>query len=271
MIYHYTDLNAATSIANNAQMWLTDYRFLNDKEEFKQGFEVLLEALGSYQDNSGKYNPEFFYTLSRAIEFIRGDNFSNFEGNNIFVSSFSKTPDLLSQWRSYGMYCLELDADFFRDEGVSVLECIYLHDRREALDKANEIICNEFMPVLFDTWKENRPYLIDMVLSSLLEIHALSFKHAAFADEDEVRFVLSCAPDDEKIKFRVKGQLLIPYVSFDFDPELLKTIIVGPVDNQELAYESLSMFARKVKRKVQESNIEYDLVIEKSEIPFRSI
>ncbi|EFC3517493.1 hypothetical protein CTR34_004588, partial [Escherichia coli] len=69
MIYHYTDLNAATSIANNAQMWLTDYRFLNDKEEFKeefkQGFEVLLEALESYQDNSGKYNPEFFYTLSR--------------------------------------------------------------------------------------------------------------------------------------------------------------------------------------------------------------
>ncbi|CTT28260.1 Permease%2C cytosine/purine%2C uracil%2C thiamine%2C allantoin family [Escherichia coli] len=47
MIYHYTDLNAATSIANNAQMWLTDYRFLNDKEEFKQGFEVLLEALGN--------------------------------------------------------------------------------------------------------------------------------------------------------------------------------------------------------------------------------
>lgn len=59
MIYHYTDLNAATSIANNAQMWLTDYRFLNDKEEFKQGFEVLLETLESYQDNSGKYNPEF--------------------------------------------------------------------------------------------------------------------------------------------------------------------------------------------------------------------
>ncbi|MGC9770519.1 hypothetical protein P4I21_24435, partial [Escherichia coli] len=47
MIYHYTDLNAATSIANNAQMWLADYRFLNDKEEFKQGFEVLLEALGN--------------------------------------------------------------------------------------------------------------------------------------------------------------------------------------------------------------------------------
>ncbi len=67
MIYHYTDLNAATSIANNAQMWLTDYRFLNDKEEFKQGFEVLLEALESYQDNSGKYNPEFFGNDSNLL------------------------------------------------------------------------------------------------------------------------------------------------------------------------------------------------------------
>ncbi|WP_370606101.1 MULTISPECIES: hypothetical protein [Citrobacter] len=271
MIYHYTDLNAAISIANNAQMWLTDYRFLNDKKEFNEGFDVLLEALEAYHDYSGKYCPEFLDTLSRAVEFIRDDNFSNLERNNIFVSSFSKTPDLLSQWRSYGMYCLELDADFFRDDEVSVLECVYLHDRREALDKADLIICDEFIPVLFDIWKENRPYLIDLKLSSLLEIHALSFKHAAFVDEDEVRFVLSCAPDDARIKFRGKGQLLIPYVSFDFDPELLKTITIGPVDNQDLAYESLSMFARKIKRKVQESNIEYDLVIEKSEVPFRSI
>ena len=34
MIYHYTDLYAAKSITENAEVWLTDYRYLNDKEEF---------------------------------------------------------------------------------------------------------------------------------------------------------------------------------------------------------------------------------------------
>ena len=45
MIYHYTDLNAAKSITENAEVWLTDYRYLNDKEEFFKGHEVLLDAL----------------------------------------------------------------------------------------------------------------------------------------------------------------------------------------------------------------------------------
>jgi uncharacterized Fe-S radical SAM superfamily protein PflX len=36
MIYHYTDLYAAKSITENAEVWLTDYRYLNDKENFER-------------------------------------------------------------------------------------------------------------------------------------------------------------------------------------------------------------------------------------------
>ncbi|EOU3080276.1 hypothetical protein ACNVFV_004566, partial [Yersinia enterocolitica] len=98
-------------------------------------------------------------------------------------------------------------------------------------------------------------------------------KHEAFFDEDEMRFVISCPDNDRRINFRVKGQLLIPYIPVKFDPQILKSITIGPIDNQELALDSLAMFTTKIARKVQleEGNIEYDLSVENSDIPYRSI
>lgn len=272
MIYHYTDLNAAKSIAENAQVWLTDYRYLNDKEEFSRGYEVLLDALDFYKDLEGKYPDEFMDEIAKAIAFIRTDTFQSVERNKIFVSSFSLIPDLLGQWRNYGMYCLAMDEDFFRDDEIEVLNCHYLQDYADALEYATLLIEESIFPILIDAW-EKRPFFLCAELSSLIDIYALSFKHEAFSEENEIRFVLSCSPDDERISFRVRGNLLIPYIQFAFDPLLLKSITVGPIDNQELAVDSLTMFTTKFSREIQESsdNFEYFLDAECSDIPFRNI
>jgi len=50
LIYHYTDLNAAISIARHSKLWLTDTRFLNDKEEFSLGLEYLIETLTMFNE-----------------------------------------------------------------------------------------------------------------------------------------------------------------------------------------------------------------------------
>ncbi|HIE7356293.1 TPA: hypothetical protein ACXPD2_005573 [Klebsiella pneumoniae] len=88
MIYHYTDLYAAKSITENAEVWLTDYRYLNDKEEFLKGHEVLLDALVEYQDDKGKYPKDFIDDIANAVAFIRKNSFQELGRNNIFVSSF---------------------------------------------------------------------------------------------------------------------------------------------------------------------------------------
>lgn len=272
MIYHYTDLNAAKSITENAQVWLTDYRFLNDKEEFTNGYEVLLDALDEYHDYSGKYPKDFIDDMTKAVGFIRGSGFQALERNNIFVSSFSRTPDLLNQWRSYGMYCLELNEFFFRDDEVVVLDCHYLQHEGDALDYANGLINDYIFPELVEVWSKNKS-LVSLELSSLIDIYALSFKHQAFYDENEIRFVISCSPDDKRINFRVRGNLLIPYIPLAFEPQLLKSITVGPIDNQELACASLTTFSENISRKVKQGqgDIEYWLVVENSEIPYRNI
>lgn len=272
MIYHYTDLNAAKSITEKAEVWLTDYRYLNDKEEFTKGYEVLLDALDEYHDDEGIYPNKFIDDIASAVVFIRESSFQALERNNIFVASFSHIPDLLNQWRSYGMYCLELDEDFFRDDNVVVLDCHYLQHESDAMDYARVLIDNYILPEIVKIWREDKS-LVSLELSSLIDIYALSFKHAAFYDEHEIRFVVSCLPDDERITFRVRSNILIPYIPLTFDPQLLKGITVGPIENQELALDSLTMFANKVSRKLQrdEGNIEYNLIVEGSDIPYRYI
>lgn len=271
-MYHYTDLNAAKSITENAQVWLTDYRFLNDKEEFSKGYDVLLDALDDYHDYKGHYPNEFIDDIGKAVEFIRGEGFQALDRNNIFVSSFSRIPDLLGQWRSYGMYCLELDEYSFRDDKVMVLDCHYLHHQNDARDYARSLINDYIFPVLVEVWSKDKS-AVSLELISLIDIYALSFKHLAFDDESEIRFVISCAPDDERINFRVRGNLLIPYISLAFEPRLLKSITVGPIDNQELACDSMAMFAGKVSSKVKQNHgdDDYKLVVEKSSIPYRNI
>ncbi|HII3422310.1 TPA: hypothetical protein ACY3LS_005501 [Klebsiella pneumoniae] len=272
MIYHYTDLYAAKSITENAEVWLTDYRYLNDKEEFLKGHEVLLDALVEYQDDKGKYPKDFIDDIANAVAFIRKNSFQELGRNNIFVSSFSRIPDLLNQWRSYGMYCLELDEDFFSDEEVVVLDCHYLQNEGDAIEYAYGLIDAYILPVLVKMWDGNKS-LVTLELSSLIDVYALSFKHDAFYDEHEIMFVVSRSPDDERITFRVRGDVLIPYIPLAFDPELLKCITVGPIYNQEMALDSLSMFANKISRKVQqdEGNIEYYLGVESSDVPYRNI
>lgn len=272
MIYHYTDLNAAISIAMNSEVWLTDYRFLNDKEEFIEGYRILLQAFENYHDSRGEYPNEFMDDIAKALDFVQSEGFQSVKRNNIFVSSFSTVPDLLGQWRSYGKYCLELDSSFFRDDEVVVLDCYYLHHIGDAMDYAPILIEDEILPELLTLWERDK-VMLSSELSSLLDIYALSFKHQAFSDECETRFVISCSGDDERISFRPKGDILIPYIPVKFAPHLLRSIMIGPVNNQDLACESLMMFSDKISANIRKETecSEYVLDIQSSDIPYRDI
>jgi hypothetical protein len=39
-LFHYTDLNALTSIVQNNDLWLTDSRYSNDECEMTHGYDV---------------------------------------------------------------------------------------------------------------------------------------------------------------------------------------------------------------------------------------
>lgn len=278
MIYHYTDLNAIQSVIENQAFWLTDYRFLNDKEEYIRGYEILIEAFDHFVKCPLDYSPQLIDCITCALESIKSEEIRHrLERNCFFVGSFSRSPDTLSQWRSYGMFSLGIDDEELKAvskiPGHYYLECHYIHDDGDAFEYAIELIEEEILPLLVDVWDDGEGHwAIDLELSSLIDIYALSFKNSAFYDEAEVRVVVSCDPEDEGIKFRSKVEYLVPYIELSFTPKSIQEIMIGPVKNQEVAHTSLAMFARKVSRKVKISGCnEYDLIVDTSNIPYRSL
>lgn len=114
---------------------------------------------------------------------------------------------------------------------------------------------------------------MDLWLLELLEVYALSFKHSAFESERETRLVVSRKSNDKSINFRVKGDLLIPYIKLKTNPLALTTITVGPIENQRLSVSSLKIFANQISQEIRRSQNEenYCLYIDSSDIPYRNI
>ncbi|MCL8237305.1 hypothetical protein M9Y52_28180, partial [Klebsiella pneumoniae] len=110
-------------------------------------------------------------------------------------------------------------------------------------------------------------------LRLLIEIYALSFKNKAFESEHEKRLVIACKNDDTIINFRVKGDLLIPYISLDINPCSIMSITVGPIENQYLSVSSLEKFATKITSRVRKthSKDDYTLYVSSSSTPYRKL
>ncbi|EKN6368126.1 DUF2971 domain-containing protein [Yersinia enterocolitica] len=277
MMYHYTDLNAAKSIIENSTIRLTDIRFLNDKNEFNQGLEILKVAMCEFVF-SNEINDIAF--LEKVIEWrdLAFEELENFHITEelLFVSSFSRSCDHLNQWRSYGMFSLDFNEEIFKDnledENVYFLECIYHHDE----DYLSEIINREILLPLFKEWIPNDVTGINELLflkfKELVAIQALAFKHESFEEENEVRIVFSAEETDMRINFRVKSNMLIPYVEISFDPKAITSLYVGPVQNQNMTEQSVITFRNNVAESLirkEKTDIEYFLDIICSDIPYR--
>ena len=48
LIYHYTDINALKSILTTQKLWMTSHRFLNDTQEFEEGFGLLKKSIDAF-------------------------------------------------------------------------------------------------------------------------------------------------------------------------------------------------------------------------------
>lgn len=102
VLYQYTDITALQGIVENNELWATHYSFLNDKKEFDHGLKL---AVAYAKEKSKKANfklKSFLEKLSNIYEQADNDNVLLFNDIDVYSSSFSAEPDLLSQWRGYG-------------------------------------------------------------------------------------------------------------------------------------------------------------------------
>lgn len=91
VIYHYTDATGLKSILERGVFWATSYHSLNDRDEYRKGFEIVdrtvNDQLRTYPGAEGR-----IWGKLGEVEYM----------DEFFVTSFTDLEDDLGMWRGYG-------------------------------------------------------------------------------------------------------------------------------------------------------------------------
>lgn len=272
-LFHYTDVGAVFSILKYETLWATDVRFLNDSEEMHNGISILVDYI-KHQAQNFPERHEFF---TSAVEYVErglaGKAGYGIERRPVYVCSFSRAEDLLSQWRAYGSYAIEFEVD---DIPHNLLDCVY--DGDEKISQASTTALQSLMVISNDLRLNDGMLGAEGVesFSDLVEL-AATFKHSSFSEEQEVRIIVGHDIDPEiedglDINFRSRGDVLIPYVKLNVPFESIRAIHIGPMKDQELAYISMKSYVEMLhlNREITALNYGHKINVIKSSIPYRA-
>lgn len=260
LLAHYTNLKGLVGIVDSGGFWLSDFRFLNDTEEYRNGSRIAKEVISRV--SSRRRHKDFSSILRKAANCL-----SEHPSKTYFVCSFSSLVDSLEQWRGYAssqdavaivfQNKSRLQLSHFTVMPILVPQKVIYDDsaKRKRLLRVIAKYSMEFRkdlayghPVDEDDWAQQ--------LSSALSLDFMIFKNRAFAAEQEIRLVVS--EDHVKhfgsIKHRVSESRIIPYIcSSDLYNESflehygskqlpILEIRVGPTANQAITTDSVKVF-----------------------------
>ncbi|RIJ06705.1 DUF2971 domain-containing protein [Pseudomonas sp. 91RF] len=268
-LFHYTDAAAVQSILTNRKLWLTDLRFLNDSEEMRHGLQHILEELKS-GSATARVSPRYVEAASSFIKENLTFDFGDLsESPHIFVCSFSQSGDLLSQWRAYGAYAIEFDGDLLSSNKS---RCLY--DSKQKKEKAFSSVV-ETLRKVGRSHDKNPHSMGDDGVAAYVDLikTAATFKHHSFEEEREIRMIRGADFNDYfEVKFRPRGNILIPYIEVELPFESIKAVHIGPMPNQEVAFWSMSSFVGKIDFDWHASNPKgnHNIEVKCSTTPFRA-
>ncbi|CAH7063566.1 conserved hypothetical protein [Vibrio chagasii] len=268
-IYHYTDLNAVKLILETKKLRLTDSRYLNDIKELSDGLTFIYEAI-----ENGNWSETSREQRKRAIDFIKAEIneylLYGTEEEPIFVCSFSTKPDLLSQWRSYGMFAIEFEELDLESDGFNLRKCLY--NKEEKRDRANLAVKEAILGLESFFHTNDGQFFGDAFdfVPKLVELASI-FKDSGFSEESEVRHIDVVGETEPKLKFRVKDNILVPYIDKEIFLPSIKAIHVGPVPDRKMVINSLEQYIRFIwsQHEREWGWSEHHIDIVESVIPYR--
>lgn len=277
-IYHYTSPEAMLGILNNDKVRLRFSRItcLND---YSEGLELLplFRSVCIEMAEKKEINSEFVNELI-CIEPQMIRNFTGRNGeelccdNDVYVCCFSKQPDELSLWNYYIKndrylgYSIGFKSSVFQnirqlDHGWMVLASV-IYDE---IEKKNLI--RDKLKEIFNRYVEQQGLLggDEREIMACLSYWMYIFKNHHSSNEQEVRALLFyphstdiCLPEAflsmDRLKFRIKEGIVIPYFEIEFDKSCFIEICLAPnprLQNtkhlEEVEYKMIDEFLRRNK------------------------
>jgi Protein of unknown function (DUF2971) len=180
-LVHYTNLNTLIEIIKTDDLWMTDARYSNDRQEIVGGFTAVRKRIGSKLRKDRQFNA------------LVDDWLTKREENRFYVTCFCTNSDLLSQWRAYGAdgegINISLDGkvlssicNLYRKIGTLILAPVVYRDdkKNDLVDKVLEFGRSLSVP----------PKTQARVISFALTVFAATFKSQTFEEEAEWRLCL---------------------------------------------------------------------------------
>jgi Protein of unknown function (DUF2971) len=280
MIYHYTNDAGLRGIIETGKLWFTDIFNQNDPSELRHGLNPAVEIL---EAEAAKGMPEAKLFAEHVAGVLRG---GVEQTAHYFVCCFSKADDDLGQWRAYADngrgYAIGFDAGMLEQAfakakpgpGHMTFPIIY---GEVQLREMYRQIMSEVIPLVSlprgKKFTNNviNEYMKDLSVSLCVPIlrASLFFKHKAYSNEEEYRFLqlFDRGPTVPDLKYRGRPYSLVRYREFDWRsvaPDSLKTIMLGPAADKKIG----SQFAETCLREFHPTP--GIISITQSPIPYRS-
>lgn len=294
-LYHYTSPQSLISILkkeaqNDAiSLHFTRADTLNDLAEGREFYKYYEETSDKLL-NEGKISQEFYHLISKID---RKDIFwwdepiplYPYKASETYICSFSKGKDLLPMWNYYSKNSqyegynlgIKLESDeqlkkAFLSDGITGE--IYLHEVIYDAFKVKSALY-EFLIKLYqkcDLKSEWDKFCVEIDIQLASSLLRYIVKNSAFEHEQECRFILKILKGSslDKIDFRTKNGLLIPYIDAKLSRSFLKEITIGPLIEQKTARNTLEFFLNKNGYKVRYDRDSDDgILINNSDVPIR--
>jgi len=288
-LYHYTTYDGLLGILGGKErnIWATHARYLNDASEGKKLQKILLDEIASIRESITPMSYDFGRLVVERIT-----------SHHVFITSFCKDGNLLSQWRAYSGNAGGFSIGFNRSHLTEVSKH-YLASQPGAVYPCDIPLqeceyCDENSTAQFKTIAEQLAFWFkDSVVSKgkpgpdldipkdAREISEEAFKRywnickkvpflkdIGFKEESEWRmaFILSKDFLKSNLKFRCRNSMLIPYLEIglrlDSSPTGIEQIFVGPCPHPEESREAVEMLLEKEGIR--------DVKVKDSQIPYRN-
>jgi len=254
-LYHYTTGTGLEGIIDSKTIWLTDIEYLNDLSEFKHFIEITREEFEK-ELAAEVFSDKQHENMNNVLDHC----FNSYKQTRIYVASFSKDGDSLSQWRVYSG-SRGYNIGFEKEEIIEQLELKNSgDDTRSVLLEVNynkkETVkaANRFVRSLIGSEKVGQLNDLDSIPLLYDEFCKLAATHKneGFSDEQEWRFIsvgrfhrpgIGTVP----LKIRSSNGSFIPFIKLGIMNNQSNrlsacSVRVGPGHDHELQESALKRF-----------------------------
>lgn len=254
LLYHYTSIETFLRILDNAELWASHIRYLNDTSEQRLSWDLV----------RARINERLAFAVGdERIRLLKQQRFAeNPDRLNVYVICFSKDGgDRLSQWRGYGGgagVSIGFDVPALR-KCISPFLMKYSNEQRlpqfwTALEQVKYVRrerdrrIGEFIDQRLNNPPDRSPrspYTEEQVFARAISFATLFLKDAAFREEREWRLAIVDAWNTNiAVQFRTRKSMVVPFVKFGLGKEgwpLISRVVVGPGTSQAETIAALKM------------------------------